>query len=213
MPWRKYDSQRPLFGGDFLGQILAADSLPGAFVHSHVIFLQKNPISAKTFSLGAMCLFDEDPGKICLGAKALQSCLGKVTHPKPIVLGRAASRQEDFGLGQHYKQASTPWACDPGCPVQTPNRASGPKWEKNGRKMDFGPTRKKEKMAEKWAKNGPKMGKKWIFGPIFLFFGYFFPLFPGGAKVHFSAIFFSFRAGGPIWGLYRAIGIATLGLG
>ena len=33
-PWRKYDSQRPLFGGDFLGQILAADSLPGAFVHS-----------------------------------------------------------------------------------------------------------------------------------------------------------------------------------
>ena len=34
VPWRKYDSQRPLFGGDFLGQILAADSLPGAFVHS-----------------------------------------------------------------------------------------------------------------------------------------------------------------------------------
>ena len=33
-PWRKYDSQRPLFGGDFLGQILAADSLPGAFLHS-----------------------------------------------------------------------------------------------------------------------------------------------------------------------------------
>ena len=34
IPWRKYDSQIPLFGGDFLGQILAADSLPGAFVHS-----------------------------------------------------------------------------------------------------------------------------------------------------------------------------------
>ena len=34
IPWRKDDSQRPLFGGDFLGQILAADSLPGAFVHS-----------------------------------------------------------------------------------------------------------------------------------------------------------------------------------
>ena len=34
IPWRKYDSQRPLLGGDFLGQTLAADSLPGAFVHS-----------------------------------------------------------------------------------------------------------------------------------------------------------------------------------
>ena len=35
---KKYDSdsQRPLFGGDFLGQILAADSLPGAFVHSRM---------------------------------------------------------------------------------------------------------------------------------------------------------------------------------
>ena len=31
---KKYDSQRPLFGADFLGQILAADALPGAFVHS-----------------------------------------------------------------------------------------------------------------------------------------------------------------------------------
>ena len=28
----------PLFGGDFLGQILAADSLPGAFVHSRILF-------------------------------------------------------------------------------------------------------------------------------------------------------------------------------
>ena len=34
IPWRKYDSQRPLFGGDFLGQILAAAPLPGAFVYS-----------------------------------------------------------------------------------------------------------------------------------------------------------------------------------
>ena len=41
--------------------------------------------------------------------------------------------------------------CDPDCPLQTPNRAFGPKWEKNGRKMDFGPTAKEgEKMAEKW---------------------------------------------------------------
>ena len=39
IPWRKYDSQRPLFGGDFLGQILAADSLPGAFVHSRFVYV------------------------------------------------------------------------------------------------------------------------------------------------------------------------------
>ena len=35
----------------------------------------------------------------------------------------------------------------------------------------------------------------------------FFPLFPGGVKIHFSAIFFPNRAGG----LYRAIGIAIPG--
>ena len=37
IPWRKDDSQRPLFGGDFLAQILAADSLPGAFVHTQAL--------------------------------------------------------------------------------------------------------------------------------------------------------------------------------
>ena len=36
IPWRKYDSHRPVFGEDFLGQILAADSLPGAFVRSRI---------------------------------------------------------------------------------------------------------------------------------------------------------------------------------
>ena len=93
------------------------------------------------------------------------------------------------------------WPCDPDCPVQTPNRASGPKWGKNGREMDFGPTRKK----------GPKMAQKWEKLP---FLTPFLPLFPGGAKIHFSAIFFpNYRAGGPIiWGLYRAIGIANSGL-
>ena len=40
------------------------------------------------------------------------------------------------------------WGCDPDCPVQTPNQASGPKREKNVRKMDFGPT----------GKNGQKIG-------------------------------------------------------
>ena len=84
-------------------------------------------------------------------------------------------------------------SCNPDCPVQTPNRASGPKWEKNGRKMDFGPTGKK---GQKW----PKNGKIAIFGPIFPFFGHFCPFFPVGPNGYFSAIF---------WGLYRAIWIAT----
>ena len=102
---------------------------------------------------------------------------------------------------------SRKYACDPDCPVQTPNRASGPKWEKNGRKMDFGPTRKKGKKRPKNGKIGTKMGQKWSFSQ----FSPFFPLFPGGAKIHFSATFFPFfPAGGPIWGLYRAIGIAKL---
>ena len=79
-------------------------------------------------------------------------------------------------------------------------------------KMDFGPTGKDRgaKMAEKWenwSKNRPKIGQKWPFS----IFQPFFPLFPGGAKIHFSAIFFPFRAGGPTWGLYRAIGIASKG--
>ena len=43
IPWRKYDSQRPLFGGDFLGQILAAPSLPGAFVYSRGVFEGVSP--------------------------------------------------------------------------------------------------------------------------------------------------------------------------
>ena len=37
IPWRESDFQRPLFGGDFLGQVLAADSLPGAFLHSREV--------------------------------------------------------------------------------------------------------------------------------------------------------------------------------
>ena len=58
----------------------------------------------------------------------------------------------------------------------------------------FGPTARK---GEKWPKNG-KMG---IFDPFWgnlPIFRPFFPLFLGGAKIHFSAIFFPFRAGGPI---------------
>ena len=81
----------------------------------------------------------------------------------------------------------------------------GKEWPKNG----FWPHREKgKKMAEKW-ENWPKNGSKMA---IFPFFGHLFPLFPGGAKIHFSANFFPFRAGGPIWGLYRAIGIAIFEL-
>ena len=68
-----------------------------------------------------------------------------------------------------------------------------PNGEKNGRKLDFAP-------AGKRGKNGRKMGKlaqNWSKMAIFRFFGHSFPLFPGGAKIHFSK-----------WGLYRAIGIA-----
>ena len=42
IPWGEYDSQRPLFGGGFLGQILAAPSLPGAFVYSRFVRAVRN---------------------------------------------------------------------------------------------------------------------------------------------------------------------------
>ena len=44
-PSPKYDPQRPLLDGDFLGQILAADSLPGAFVHSRNCAIHKSPMA------------------------------------------------------------------------------------------------------------------------------------------------------------------------
>ena len=92
------------------------------------------------------------------------------------------------GPNSNHRLETTVYSCDPDCPVQTPNRASGPKWEKNGRKMDFGPTGKK---GEEWPKNGKigrKMGQKWPFShfsailPPFCrwgqnpFFGHFFPI-------------------------------------
>ena len=58
------------------------------------------------------------------------------------------------------------------------------------------------------------MAQKWVkmrFGAIFLFFGYFFPIFGGRPNpIFFSLFFFLFRAGGPKWGLYQANRIATL---
>ena len=95
--------------------------------------------------------------------------------------------------------------CNPDCPLQTPNRASGPKWEKNGRKMDLAPP---ETKGKKWLKNGKVAIVDQFLRQLFPFFGRFFPFFPGGAEIHVSAIFPPFRAGGPIWGLYRAIGTA-----
>ena len=82
--------------------------------------------------------------------------------------------------------------------------------KKMAEKWILAPPGKGQKMAQKWEnwpKNGRKNGSKMA---IFPFLGHFFPLFPGRSKIHFSAIFFPFRAGGPIWGLYRAIGIASL---
>ena len=75
--------------------------------------------------------------------------------------------------------------CDPDCPVQTPNRGLQSEMGKNGRKMDFDPTRKKGK---KWPKNGKirsKMGQKW---PFSLFLTILSP-FSGGTKIHFLAFF------------------------
>ena len=43
----------PLFGGDFLGQILAADSLPGAFVHSRIESLVRDAFSTNVTVLQA----------------------------------------------------------------------------------------------------------------------------------------------------------------
>ena len=65
------------------------------------------------------------------------------------------------------------------------------------------PARNGKKMAEKWilappgkkGKNGRKMGKWPFFDPFlanFPIFRPFFPFFPGGAKIHFSAIFSHF---------------------
>ena len=88
------------------------------------------------------------------------------------------------------------------------------------------PARNGKKMAENWilaplkkrGKNGRKIGKlvqksifKPIFGPFFCpFFGHFSPFSRWGQNPFFGH-FFPFRAGGPIWGLYRAIGIANQG--
>ena len=58
----------------------------------------------------------------------------------------------------------------------------GKKWPKNG----FWPHRENGKI-------GPKMGQKWQFS----LFGHFFPIFPGEAKIHFSAIFFPCRGRRP----------------
>ena len=51
------------------------------------------------------------------------------------------------------------------------------------------------------ARNGRKRAQERILAPPDIFR----PFFPSGAKIHFSAIFFPFRASGPKWGLYRAI--------
>ena len=88
-------------------------------------------------------------------------------------------------------------------PQVAPPARNGKKWPKNR----FWPQRETVgKMAEN-GKIGPKMGQNAIFP--FSHFSAIFQPFPGEAKTHFSAIFFPFRAGGPIWGLYRAIGIAS----
>ena len=69
-------------------------------------------------------------------------------------------------------------------------RPSGPKWEKNGRNMEFRPH---QKMEAKW----PENEKIWPFLTHVLdqfpIFRPFFPRFPSGAKLHFAAICSPFR--------------------
>ena len=76
-----------------------------------------------------------------------------------------------------------------------------------GRKNGFGVTGKRRK---KW----PKMGKLAIFdaflGQFSHFSAIFSPLSQWGQNPFFGHFFSPFRAGGLIWGLHRAIGIATL---
>ena len=78
-----------------------------------------------------------------------------------------------------FKSFKRNWGCDPDGPLQTPIRASGPKYEKTGRKMDFGPT---WKMGERQ----PKNGKMAIFDPFLThFFGPCLSQFPCAPKIHF----------------------------
>ena len=67
-----------------------------------LIPLQNNTISAKQPLWEQFVVSAKTPAK---HVKTLQSCLGKTTHPKPIILGTSAARQEEIGLGQRYKQA------------------------------------------------------------------------------------------------------------
>ena len=75
------------------------------------------------------------------------------------------------GSFQNSPFLESPEICDADCPLQTPNRASGPKWEK---------------MAEKWilalpGKRGkiwPKNGKMAIFDPLLGQFSDFSAIFP-----------------------------------
>ena len=93
--------------------VVSLDFIP--FRIWYVIFLSpmeilisyKKERFGQTSSLGAICFFVEEPGKICVTTITLHSRMGKVTHPKPIIPGTSAARQEDFGLGQRYKHANT----------------------------------------------------------------------------------------------------------
>ena len=53
------------------------------------------------------------------------------------------------------------------------------------------------KRGEQWPKNGKSLAQEWVK--------------KSGAEIHFFGHLFPFRAGGPKWGLYRAIGIAKQG--
>ena len=83
-------------------------------------------------------------------------------------------------------------SCGPDCPVQTPNRASGPRWKKMAEKWILAPPGKKR------GENG-RTRKMAIFDSFWVIF--IFPPFSRWDQNPFLGHFFvPCRAGGPIWG-------------
>ena len=83
----------------------------------------------------------------------MQSCLGEVAHPKPIVFGKSATRQEDIGLGQGSATlglSSTNCACMHESPCNGRTSASRPKLKKDLYKCQSG--RLQEKFPDDYEK-------------------------------------------------------------
>ena len=95
------------------------------------------------------------PSKVCLPWVSTRGIPGILPGcPGPLGCSKSLCKKSSCAF-------FVPYSCDPDCPVQTPNRASGPKWEKMAEKWILAPRgkkgkngRKMGKLAEKWVKNG-----------------------------------------------------------